>query len=179
MAASGHGAVDRDAVIGILSLILWSLILVVTVKYVVILLRADNHGEGGTLTLVALAQRVLGRGGNTVILLGIAGAALFYGDSIITPAISVLSAVEGVELIAPALEPLVVPVTLAILIALFAFQSHGTGRVAAFFGPIMMIWFGTLAATGLSHIMDDPAVFTALEPAARDIAFSTITARWR
>ncbi|WP_236823778.1 potassium transporter Kup [Blastochloris viridis] len=164
VAASGHGAVDRAAVIGILSLILWSLILVVTVKYVVILLRADNHGEGGTLTLVALAQRALGRGGNTVILLGIAGAALFYGDSIITPAISVLSAVEGLELIAPALEPVVVPVTLVILTALFAVQSSGTGRVAAFFGPIMAVWFATLAATGLSHITDDPAVFAALNP---------------
>ncbi|BBF94788.1 potassium transporter Kup [Blastochloris tepida] len=164
VAASGHGAVDRAAVIGILSLILWSLILVVTVKYVVILLRADNNGEGGTLTLVALAQRALGRSNNLVILLGIAGAALFYGDSIITPAISVLSAVEGLELIAPALEPVVVPITLVILIALFAVQSHGTGRVAAFFGPIMAIWFATLAATGLSHITDDPAVFAALNP---------------
>src|SRR5919112_739207 len=134
-AASDGGEIARDVVIGVLSLILWSLILVVTVKYVVILLRADNNGEGGTLTLVALAQRALAQGqgrGRKVLLLGAVGAGLFYGDAVITPAISVLSAVEGLKLATPAFQPYVVPITCGILIGLFAVQARGTGKVAAF-----------------------------------------------
>ena len=163
-AASDGGAITRDMVIGVLSLILWSLILVVTVKYVFILLRAHNNGEGGTLTLVALAQRALGHKRGIVLILGIVGAGLFYGDAVITPAISVLSAVEGLKLATPALEPFVVPITIAILIALFSVQSRGTGRVAAFFGPIMLTWFAVLALTGAMHIFDDPGVLGAIWP---------------
>jgi KUP system potassium uptake protein len=165
VAASGHaGEVTRDIVIGVLSLILWSLILVVTCKYVFILLRADNNGEGGTLTLVALAQRSIGRGSKKVLILGAAGAALFYGDAIITPAISVLSAVEGLKLATPVLGKVVVPLTVAVLFALFAVQSRGTEKVAALFGPIMTVWFATLAGMGIVHIADDPGVFAALSP---------------
>jgi KUP system potassium uptake protein len=163
-AASAGGPVTRESVIGVLSLMLWSLILVVTLKYVVVLLRADNNGEGGTLTLVALAQRVLGRGRGTVLVLGAAGAGLFYGDAMITPAISVLSAVEGLKIATPALQDYVVPITLAILVGLFAVQSRGTGKVAALFGPVMLVWFATLAFTGLLHIADDPGVFLAINP---------------
>jgi len=163
-AAAAGGPVTRDIILGVLSLILWSLVLVVTVKYVVILLRADNKGEGGTLTLVALAQRAIGHRGGLALMLGIAGAGLFYGDAVLTPAISVLSAVEGLKLVAPDLESYVVPVTLAILIALFLVQSRGTGRVAAFFGPIMLVWFGALAIAGGLHIADDPTVLTAINP---------------
>jgi KUP system potassium uptake protein len=165
-AASGHGTgvVERGTVIAVLSLILWSLVIVVTLKYVVILLRADNNGEGGTLTLVALAQRAMGGRKGPVLALGIAGAALFYGDAVITPAISVLSAVEGLKLVTPAFEPYVVPIALGILIALFAVQSKGTGRVAAFFGPITLLWFIVMAALGILHIADDPEVFKAINP---------------
>src|SRR5919199_2662258 len=149
-AAAAGGELGRDIVLGVLSLILWSLILVVTIKYVTILMMADNKGEGGTLTLVALAQRALGRTrGGIVLLLGAAGAGLFYGDAIITPAISVLSAVEGLKLATPAigfdLGPFVIPITLAILVGLFIVQSRGTGSVAALFGPIMFVWFAVLA----------------------------------
>jgi KUP system potassium uptake protein len=167
-AAAAGGPLTREIVIGILSLILWALILVVTIKYVVILLRADNNGEGGTLTLVALAQRALGYGqgrGRKVLLLGAVGAGLFYGDAVITPAISVLSAVEGLKLVTPKLSDYVVPITCAILIGLFAVQARGTGKVAAFFGPIMALWFLTLAATGAWHIMDDPGVLWSINPA--------------
>jgi KUP system potassium uptake protein len=170
-AAAAGGEITRDMVIGVLSLILWSLILIVTIKYVAILLMADNKGEGGTLTLVALAQRALGRTrGGIVLLLGAAGAGLFYGDAIITPAISVLSAVEGLKLAAPAFpswlnpERYVIPITLIILIGLFMVQSRGTGRVAAFFGPIMALWFLVLAVTGLMHIADDWTVLYAVFP---------------
>lgn len=163
-AASAGAPPVRDVILGVLSLILWSLVLVVTVKYVVILLRADNKGEGGTLTLVALAQRAVQRRGGLVLALGIAGAGLFYGDAVLTPAISVLSAVEGLKLVAPDLDTYVVPITLGILIALFIAQSHGTGRVASFFGPIMLAWFAALAIAGGMHIADDPTVLTAINP---------------
>src|SRR5271167_4213327 len=136
-AASGPGHADmtRATVIGVLSLILWALIVVVTLKYVVILLRADNNGEGGTLTLMALAQRAVTRAAPTIVLLGIISGALFYGDAVITPALSVLSAIEGIKLVTAALDPYVVPLTVLILFALFAVQSRGTAKVAAFFGP--------------------------------------------
>ncbi|MCB5174313.1 MULTISPECIES: potassium transporter Kup [Microvirga] len=163
-AAAAGGPVTRDIILGVLSLILWSLVLVVTAKYVFILLRADNRGEGGTLTLVALAQRATRQRRGIVLMLGIVGAGLFYGDAVLTPAISVLSAVEGLKLVAPTLESYVVPVTLAILTALFLVQSRGTGRVAAFFGPIMLVWFAALALAGGLHIADDPTVLTAINP---------------
>jgi len=164
-AAVGHGnPATEQAVLGILSLIIWALILVVTVKYVIILLRADNNGEGGTLALMALAHRALKRGGGVVILLGIISAALFYGDAMITPALSVLSAVEGLKIVTPAFEPYVVPLALVIMIALFAVQSRGTASVATYFGPITLAWFIALAAAGLWHIADNPSVLRAFNP---------------
>src|SRR5439155_74675 len=135
MAAGESGPITREVILGVLSLILWALIVVVTAKYVLILLRADNSGEGGTLSLTALATRALGRRTALVFLLGVVGASMFLGDSVITPAISVLSAVEGLKLVTPAFEHIVVPVTIAILLVLFAAQRRGTGAVASLFGP--------------------------------------------
>ncbi|MCK9919081.1 potassium transporter Kup [Microbacteriaceae bacterium K1510] len=163
-ATSGGGPADEPVILGILSLIIWALLLVVTVKYVIILLRADNNGEGGTLALMALASRSLGRVSGTVILLGIISGALFYGDAIITPALSVLSAVEGLKVVTPTFEHYVVPITILILIALFAVQSRGTAKVAAFFGPIMVIWFVVIALAGLWHIGQNPMVLYAFNP---------------
>jgi KUP system potassium uptake protein len=119
-------------VLGVLSLILWALIVVVTLKYVLILLRADNNGEGGTLALMALAQRTVGSAGGVIVLLGIASGALFYGDAVITPALSVLSAIEGIKLVTSAFDPYVVPLTVIILLVLFAVQSRGTARSRLF-----------------------------------------------
>ncbi len=162
---SGHPA-NEPVVLGILSLIIWALFLVVTAKYVLILLRADNHGEGGTLALMALASRALGgsRGGAVVILLGIISGALFYGDAIITPALSVLSAIEGLKVVTPAFDDFVVPLTVVILIALFAVQSRGTARVATFFGPITLIWFAAIAVGGLWHIGQNFEVLYSFNP---------------
>src|SRR6202522_4236136 len=169
VAASGgnHDAIARETILGVVSLILWALIVIVTLKYVLILLRADNNGEGGTLTLMALASRAVGRVGraaSTVALLGIISAALFYGDAVITPALSVLSAVEGIDVATPAFHEFVVPLTVVVLVVLFAFQSHGTARVAALFGPIMAIWFVCIAIPGLIHVAADPDVLWALNP---------------
>ena len=165
IAASGpSGVVASTAVLGVLSLILWALIIVVTLKYVLILLRADNHGEGGTLALMALAQRAVSRGGGAIILLGIVSGALFYGDAVITPALSVLSAIEGIKLVTSAFDSYVVPVTVIILFVLFAVQSRGTARVAAFFGPVMCIWFAVIAIAAIPPIMQHPEVFRALNP---------------
>jgi KUP system potassium uptake protein len=163
-AAQHGGPLTRDIVLGVLSMILWSLIVVVTLKYVLILLRADNNGEGGTLSLTALATRALGRRTPLVFVLGMVGAAMFLGDSFITPAISVLSAVEGVKLVTPALEHYVLPITILILVLLFSVQSHGTARVAAFFGPITAAWFVTIAVYGALHVFDDPHVLLAINP---------------
>ena len=163
----GHEQIARGSVLGVLSLILWALMITVTLKYVVILLRADNNGEGGTLTLMALALRALRGVGRVVAViasLGIVSAALFYGDSLITPALSVLSAVEGIDVATPALHEYVVPLTVAILVALFAFQSRGTAKVAALFGPVMVVWFGAIAVAGVSWIFADPGVLWALDP---------------
>jgi KUP system potassium uptake protein len=164
MAASESGAITREIVLGVNSMILWALIVVVTIKYVLILLRADNNGEGGTLSLTALAFRAIGRRTPLVLMLGIVGAAMFLGDSVITPAISVLSAVEGLKLALPASEHFVVPLTIAILIGLFALQRRGTARVASFFGPVMVVWFIAIAFAGLLHISDDPRIFAAINP---------------
>ncbi len=159
----GVGMADEN-VLGVVSLLIWALFLIVTVKYVAFLMRADNRGEGGTLALMALAQGALGRRSGVVLALGILGASLFTGDAIITPAISVLSAVEGLKLVTPLFEPYVLPITFVILITLFMVQSHGTGRVAGFFGPIMIVWFLALAAMGLSHIGDAPRILHAFNP---------------
>ena len=163
-AAAESGPVTRDGVLGVLSLILWALIVVVTIKYVLILLRADNNGEGGTLSLTALATRAFGRRTPLVLVLGVVGASMFLGDSVITPAISVLSAVEGLKLVTPAFEHSVIPLTIAILILLFAVQRRGTAKVAAFFGPVMVVWFVAIAGAGLFHLRDDPSVFAAVNP---------------
>jgi KUP system potassium uptake protein len=163
-AASGTAGVTESAVLGVLSLILWALVLIVTIKYVLILLRADNNGEGGTLALMALAQRALVGAGTVIFMLGIISAALFYGDAVITPAISVLSAIEGLKVVTPAFDPYVVSVTVAILFALFAVQSRGTARVATFFGPIMAVWFVVIGLGGLVHIIGNPGILRALSP---------------
>ncbi|MDB5515559.1 MAG: trkD [Tardiphaga sp.] len=163
-AGGGTGSVNPQAVLGVLSLILWALIVVVTLKYVLILLRADNNGEGGTLALMALAQRAVGSGGAAIVLLGIISGALFYGDAVITPALSVLSAIEGITLVTAAFEPYVVPLTVIILLVLFAVQSRGTARVAAFFGPVMCVWFAVIAIAALPQIARQPEVLFALNP---------------
>ena len=164
IAASGDQVVSRGVVLGVLSLIVWALIITVTLKYVLILLRADNNGEGGTLSLTALATRALGRRTAFVFIVGVIGASMFLGDSVITPAISVLSAVEGLKLASPAFSEFVVPLTVIILIALFAAQSRGTAKVAAMFGPIMVVWFLSIAIAGGLHIRDDPTVLYAINP---------------
>ncbi|HEX8987751.1 MAG TPA: potassium transporter Kup [Rhodocyclaceae bacterium] len=156
-----------ENVLGILSLIVWSLIVVVTIKYVLFVMRADNKGEGGIMALMALALRPLkegSRGHRIVLTLGIFGAALFFGDGVITPAISVLSAVEGLEVAAPSLKPFVIPLSLIALIGLFFFQRQGTGGIGALFGPVMLLWFGTLAVLGVVNIAEQPAVLAALNP---------------
>ncbi len=154
-------------VLGILSLVFWSLVVVISIKYLVFVLRADNRGEGGILALVALAvpraQEARGRSARLV-LLGLFGAALLYGDGMLTPAISVLSAVEGLRIATPGLAPFVIPVTLAILVALFLLQSRGTGRVGALFGPVVMVWFAALAALGAAGIRHAPSVLAAVAP---------------
>jgi KUP system potassium uptake protein len=166
VADAAHGApVTRTMVLGVLSLILWALLIVVTTKYVLLLLRADNAGEGGTLSLMALGQRALRRRSWFLLSLGVVGASMFLGDSMITPAISVLSAVEGLKLAAPALEHYVVPLTVCILVVLFSVQSRGTARVASAFGPVMVVWFATIGVLGLIHIADDPSVLVAINPA--------------
>lgn len=152
---------------GILSLIVWALIMVVSVKYVAFIMRADNRGEGGIMALLALASH--NAAGNlkrqqTIMLLGILGACMFYADGMITPAISVLSAVEGLELAAPVLHPMILPITLIVLFGLFWAQSKGTALVGAFFGPIMLLWFGTLAVLGIGGIMQNPTILHALNP---------------
>src|SRR6201987_3967349 len=162
-AAQGQ-PVTRAIVLGVLSLILWALFTVVTAKYVLLLLRADNNGEGGTLSLMALGQRALGRRSWVLMALGGLGAFMFICDSMTTPAISVLSAVEGLKLATPAFEHYVVPLTVFILFVLFSVQSSGTSRVASAFGPVMLIWFSCLAVMGIAHISDDPSVLAAINP---------------
>jgi KUP system potassium uptake protein len=165
LAATGSGNPAGEAVVfGILSLIIWALLLVVTAKYVLILLRADNNGEGGTLALMALASRALLRRGGPVIFLGIISGALFYGDAIITPALSVLSAIEGLKIVTPAFDAYIVPLTVLVLVSLFAVQSRGTASVAAFFGPIMMLWFVAIAAGGIWQIGQNFRVLLAFNP---------------
>lgn len=183
-AATAGGGLERSDILGVVSLISWALLLVVTIKYVLFVLRADNNGEGGILSMMALVRGALK--GRPVIILaaGIVGAALFFGDAVITPAISVLSAVEGLHIVAPQLTPLVVPITVIILVLLFTVQKYGTGKVAVVFGPVMAVWFLAIGAFGLWHIFDDPTVLAALNPyyAARfltvspGVAFITIGA---
>ena len=163
-AASGGTRLTPEMVLGVMSLMLWALTIVVTLKYVLLIMRADNHGEGGTLTLMALLQRVMGHNFLVISLMGMAGAALFYGDAIITPAISVLSAVEGLKLVTPAFDPFILPLSMVILVGLFVVQSWGTAAVAAWFGPITLIWFVVLAIGGLIHLFDDLTILAAINP---------------
>ncbi len=157
---------ERWEILGILSLIFWSLILVVTVKYVLLVLRADNRGEGGILALMALAQRVArsDRSRRFVAIAGVIGASLFFGDGIITPAVSVLSAVEGLKIVSPALEEVVIPISLVILVALFLVQHRGTHGLGKVFGPITALWFGSLGVLGLIEVIKEPEVLEALSP---------------
>ena len=160
-------ALNAHNLIGAVSVIFWALMLVVTLKYVVLILRADNHGEGGGLALTALAvsairSRPALRSG--LLLLGVFGATLFYGDSVITPAISVLGAMEGLQIVAPGLKPYIVPISVAILLGVFSIQSLGTGVVGKFFGPIIVLWFLMLGAIGVGHIAQQPEILAALNP---------------
>jgi KUP system potassium uptake protein len=163
-----HIAHSVDNVYGILSLITWSLILIVSIKYIAFIMRADNRGEGGIMALLALASRNAAEGSKKrkrIMLLGILGACMFYADGMITPAISVLSAVEGLQVAAPSLHEFIVPITLVVLFTLFFVQSKGTALVGAFFGPIMLLWFGTLAVLGIVNIAHDATILHALNPA--------------
>lgn len=183
--ANGHVALTQDNIHGVLSLMFWTLVIVVSLKYVVLILRADNNGEGGLIAMLALASQAVkdrpalrGR----LLVLGVFGTAIFFGDGVITPAISVLSAVEGLEVAAPGLQPYVVPITVVVLALLFVVQRQGTGRVGKWFGPITVVWFGLLAALGIWHITENPAVLKALSPVyalsfalhAPEVAFVTL-----
>jgi KUP system potassium uptake protein len=165
--ATGYVALNPENIFGILSIFFWTLTAIVSIKYVMLVLRADNHGEGGTAALLALASHavkdkpVLRR---RLLLVGMFGAALFYGDGVITPAISVLSAVEGLEIVSPALNHYVVPLTLLILFALFLVQKRGTGGIGKFFGPITLVWFGAIGVLGLLQIAGNPGILKALNP---------------
>jgi KUP system potassium uptake protein len=165
---SGPGGTEPANVLGVLSLIFWALMMVVTLKYLTFIMRADNHGEGGILALLALLPKHAPKAGGArigvVALLVIAGAALLYGDGIITPAISVLSAMEGLEVATDQLKPAIVPLTCVILVGLFAIQSRGTGTVGKLFGPVMIVWFLTIGGLGVFHIVKNPAVLHALSP---------------
>jgi KUP system potassium uptake protein len=158
------GATQEMTVLGVLSLLFWALIFVVAAKYVLFVMRADNHGEGGTMALLSLALPVAGRLQRAVLVTGLAGASLFFGDAMITPAISVLSAVEGIAISTPLFQPYVVPMAAGILVALFAIQSYGSGRVGRYFGPLMIVWFALIAVAGLTHVVVHPHVIRAFDP---------------
>ena len=165
LAAAPSGAATEAEVLGLLSLIIWALTITVTVKYIFFVTRADNKGEGGTLSLMSLAATGFSKRPSWVVGLGVLGAAMFFGDAIITPAISVLSATEGVSVVAPELTPWVVPATVVIIIGIFSVQRFGTASVSRVFGPVTAIWFLAMAATGLLHIVGNPGVLWALNPA--------------
>ena len=165
---SEHVPVTADNILGVLSLIFWTMTVIVSIKYVLLVLRADNNGEGGLIAMLALAtlavkDRPALRG--VLMTVGLFGTAVFYGDGVITPAISVLSAVEGLEVVSPRLHPWVIPLTLVVLTGLFAVQRLGTGGIGRAFGPITLVWFIALVALGLPHIVENPAVLVALNPA--------------
>ena len=165
--AHGRVPLTEENIYGVLSLVFWTLTIIVSLKYVVLILRADNNGEGGLIAMLALASTAVAERPvlrNRLLLLGIFGTAIFFGDGVITPAVSVLSAVEGLEVAAPGLHHYVVPITLVVLTALFLVQRHGTAHVGKFFGPVMVLWFGVLAVLGVQHIMTNPSVLWALAP---------------
>ncbi|TPK64491.1 potassium transporter Kup [Mesorhizobium sp. B2-4-19] len=185
LVASSHGNVaQRGDILGVLSLIIWSLTIIVTIKYIMFVLRADNRGEGGVLSLMALARGSFPKRSAVILGIGIVGASLFFGDAVITPAISVLSAVEGMNVVTPAFQPYVVPLTLVILAVVFAVQRFGTGGVGLVFGPVTAIWFLAIGLSGLNHIVADPEILWAISPHyivaflihSPDVAFVTIGA---
>src|SRR5262245_25595998 len=160
-------APNETSVLGVLSLVVWALTIIVSVKYITFIMRADNDGEGGIMALIALVQRTRMDSPHAklaLVALGIFGAAPFYGDGMITPAISVLSAVEGLEIATPSLDSFVVPITVVVLLAIFVIQRFGTGAVGALFGPVMCVWFAVLSALGLSEIVEEPSILRALSP---------------
>ncbi len=161
--AAGSAAAE-ETVLGILSLVFWAVVLVVALKYVIFVMRADNQGEGGTMALLSLALPAAGRLHGVLLVVGLAGASLFFGDAMITPAISVLSALEGLQIATPVFRPYVVPLAAGVLVALFAIQSRGSGRVGQVFGPVMAAWFAVLALAGLAHIAAQPGVLASLDP---------------
>ena len=161
--AAGGTSVETT-VLGILSLVFWAIVLVVALKYVVFVMRADNQGEGGTMALLSLVLPAAGRLKDVVLVVGLAGASLFFGDAMITPAISVLSAIEGLEIATPGIKPYVVPIAAGVLVALFAIQRRGSGKVGKLFGPVMVAWFVVLALAGIAHIINRPRVLAALDP---------------
>ena len=165
--AGGHVPFTADNVYGILSIFFWTLTVIVSIKYVVLVLRADNNGEGGLIAMLALASQAVKdrpKLRNALLMVGIFGTSLFYGDGVITPAISVLSAVEGLEVVSPTFKEGVIPLTLVVLLALFAVQKRGTGGIGQFFGPVTLVWFFTIAALGVSHIVQHPEILKALSP---------------
>jgi len=185
LVASASGQIaSREDILGVLSLIIWALTIIVTIKYIMFVLRADNKGEGGTLSLMALARSSFRNRPVSILVIGMLGASLFYGDAVITPAISVLSAVEGLKTVTPSFDPYVVPITIIILVGLFAVQRFGTGNVGIVFGPITLVWFLAIGASGLDHIFDDPTILYAVNPYyiigflthQPDVAFVTIGA---
>jgi KUP system potassium uptake protein len=165
-------AIVEANVLGVLSLMFWSLVLVITVKYLAIVMRADNDGEGGILALASLVDPARGRRSLRLVLMGLFGTALLYGDGMITPAISVLSAVEGIEVAAPSVHAWVVPIAMVILVMLFAIQHRGTETIGRFFGPIMVLWFGTLAALGIVNAVAHPGVLRSLDPSRAAVFFA-------
>ena len=183
-ASAGGNIAERGDILGVLSLIIWSLTIIVTIKYIMFVLRADNRGEGGVLSLMALARGSFPTRSALILGIGMIGASLFYGDAVITPAISVLSAVEGMNVVTPAFQPYVVPLTLVILAVVFSVQRFGTGGVALIFGPITAVWFLAIGLSGLNHIIDDPEILLAISPHyivaflihSPDVAFVTIGA---
>src|SRR5208282_2040810 len=164
LAVNGSGAIGRTAALGSLSLIVWTLIVITSIKYVSVAMRADNHGEGGIMALMALlGGRKKKRG--VIVAFGLFGAALIYGDGAITPAISVLSALEGLSILTPTFDPYIVPMTVAVLVILFLVQPRGTERIGKMFGPIMMLWFLAIGVLGIWGIVQNPSVVAALNPA--------------
>ena len=165
--AAGHVALSEANVLGVLSLFFWTITVIVSLKYVMLIMRADNHGEGGLMALLALASQSVKDKPElrkALLVVGVFGVALFFGDGVITPAISVLSAVEGLEILTPAAKPYVVPISLTVLVGLFAVQSRGTATMGAFFGPITVVWFAAISAIGIPHILSKPLVLRAISP---------------
>ena len=163
----GHVPFTPDNMYGVLSIVFWTLTIIVSIKYVVLVLRADNNGEGGLIAMLALASQAVRdkpKLRRVLLMIGIFGTSLFYGDGVITPAISVLSAVEGLEVVSPTFKEGVIPLTLVVLLLLFALQKHGTGGIGRFFGPIMLVWFLVIALLGVSHIVQHPEILKALSP---------------